>query len=242
MTLAPSDDSVDWDKEPDSIFQIAKDNGMSTIILVEDSMGGFVEAYNQSREEKVKLIFGFRVSCTNSEELDPTTFHKNIIFLKKSEGYKTLVKLHTLAACDNNQTGEPVLKYDDIREYWNDDLLKLVVPFYDSYIHKNLLTFGAAIPDFSFTKEEPLHLLEDNGLPFDYLIQNKVRSLNVPSENAQSIFYKTRKDFIAWQTSKCMHNRGQGRTPTLEKPELEDCSSMNFNFEHYLQRRGTSQI
>jgi hypothetical protein len=50
----------------DSIFKIALENDLKEIILVEDSLIGFFEAFKRSKELKLKLIFGLRLSMRNS--------------------------------------------------------------------------------------------------------------------------------------------------------------------------------
>ena len=77
-----------------------------------------------------------------------------------------------------------------IRVYWNEDYLKLAIPFYDSFIYINNLSFGNAIPDFSFTK--PTLFLEDNKLALDFLLTEKVKKFatnnNLQTTKVRSIY------------------------------------------------------
>jgi DNA polymerase III alpha subunit len=50
----------------DSIFKIAKDNSLTQIILVEDTLIGFFEAFKRSKELGIQLVFGLRLSMRNS--------------------------------------------------------------------------------------------------------------------------------------------------------------------------------
>jgi len=54
---------------PSSIIEIAKRKKLKTVFLVEDGMSGFLEAYKNCEEAKIKLIFGLRVTiCENAED------------------------------------------------------------------------------------------------------------------------------------------------------------------------------
>ena len=47
---------------PDSIIDICRKNKLKDFFLVDDSMGGFLEAYTNSKENKLKLIYGLRLT------------------------------------------------------------------------------------------------------------------------------------------------------------------------------------
>ena len=47
---------------PDSIPKIAKEEGLKEVFLVDDSMGGFLQAYTNLKEIGVKLNFGVRIT------------------------------------------------------------------------------------------------------------------------------------------------------------------------------------
>ena len=60
LTLdTPGDPTPD---SPVSIFDILLENKMDELFLVEDSFGGFLEAYQNSKDNKIKLNFGLRLS------------------------------------------------------------------------------------------------------------------------------------------------------------------------------------
>jgi DNA polymerase III alpha subunit len=226
--------------EPDSIIQICKDNGMKHVVLVEDSMGGFMQAYKNSEEAGLDLIFGLRLSFVNDlvEEGEDLvkSHHKNIVFAKNKKGYEALIRLSTLASTEFAEKNLARIDYEKAKELWTDDLI-LAIPFYDSFIHKNNLTFSSCIPTIDFTK--PWVFLEDNGLPFDYLIRDRAKGYaeanGYDTQEAQTIYYKDDKDFKAWQTFKCMQKKF-GRVRTLERPELEHCCSDTFSFETWKKK------
>ncbi len=87
----------------DSVFKIAKDNGLKQVILVEDSLIGFFEAYKRSKEMGIQLIFGLRLSMRNSAlPEDEGSQHKIIIFAKDDIGCKLLNKIYSKAFCANS--------------------------------------------------------------------------------------------------------------------------------------------
>jgi hypothetical protein len=112
--------------------------------------------------------------------------------------------------------------------------LQYVVPFYDSFLHKNLTTFSNCIVDLPF--DVPF-IIEDNNLPFDCLIEDKILSYckNNPNEhfNAKSIYYQNKEDVLAFQTYKLICNRRIGRTYDLSNPGLDHFGSDEFCFESW---------
>lgn len=230
LTLENKDQPDDY---PDSIIQIAKEYKLKEICLVEDNMSSFLEAYTNTKLNDIKLNYGLRVSITESindktdESRQKTS--KIIIFSKNKNGHEILTKLFSIAA----KTGfyyEPRLDYDTLKNNWTQDLV-LAIPFYDSFIFNNSLRNAICIPQFNFTKV--LMLLEDNDLPFDSIIKEKIniyaKENKLECYKVKSIFYKQKKDFKTYLTFRCINNR-----TILNKPDLEHMSSNEFCFESYL--------
>lgn len=217
---------------PDSIFKIAVDNGLKQIVLVEDTLIGFFEAYKRAKELNIQLVFGLRLSMRNSNlEEDISSEHKIIIFAKNDSGCKLLNKIYSKAFCEF----DGFLDYKSLKNLWNEDSLKMAIPFYDSFIYVNAFNFGNAIPDLSFTK--PTYFVERNNLALDGLLENKVLKMsggwtdNV--EFVKSIYYKSKKDAQALMTYKILCNRSFGKNRTLEKPELPHFCSNEFCFDSW---------
>ena len=169
----------------DSIFKIAKDNSLKKIILVEDSLVGFFEAYKRSKELGIDLIFGLRLSVRNSSlEDDANSQHKVIIFSKTSNGCKLLNKIYSKAFCDFSG----FLDSQSLKDIWNDNDLKLCIPFYDSFIHVNNFLFANCVPDFSFAK--PTMFIERNNVSFDYLLESKVKEF-ASNNQLETLLVKT---------------------------------------------------
>ena len=218
--------------ESDSVFSILKENNLKELILVEDCMTGFLEAYNNSNELGVKLIFGLRITaCLDMEEKTGESLKNNnkiIIFAKNNDGYKKLIKIFSLAARKGFYY-EPRIDYKNLKDEWDDSSLIMAIPFYDSYIFKNTLENNICVPELDFA--DPTYFLEDNDLPFDDLIKQKVINISSKTQKTQSIFYKSKKDFKAYLTFKCINKRS-----TLDKPELQHMTSDEFCVEGWKEK------
>ena len=241
LTLNGRDSKADPEKS-DSIVDICANNDLSVAYLVEDSMGGFLEGYRNLAEANIQLRFGYRVSMVDdaSDFTDDSraSEHKTIIFAKNKQGFEKLVKLYTMANSEFAYKGAR-LDYDILENNWDTNLM-LAVPFYDSFLFKNTLTFGQCVPKLGFA--ETVCFVENNHLPFDKLLSEKVDAFSktnkIPVQTAKSIYYKSRDDFKAWQTFKCMFRKTYGNI-SLNKPNLEHCASREFCFESWKDQNDT---
>jgi len=217
-----------------SVIQIAIENNLDKLILVEDNFHGFLESKKRCDEHGIQFVFGLRLSVCNSHQDDKNKNHKVIIFAKNDHGCKKLYKIHSQAFCDYNQR----LTFKDLKEHWTNNLL-MGIPFYDSFLYYNNFSFAEFVPDFSFTK--PLFFLENNGLPFDRLLVDVVKEYcsqhDYDTEKAKSIYYKNKKDFAAYQTFKIICNRSfSGRKANLTRPNIDHCGSNEFCMESFLEK------
>ncbi len=216
---------------PDSIIKICKDEGIKQLFLVEDNMVGFLEAKKNAGKD-IQFSFGLRITvCANmADKTDDSkkTESKYVIFAKNANGYFRLVEIFTKANLEGYFEG-PRIDFAALKTLWSDDLI-LVVPFYDSFVHRNTCTLATCVPDFSFTK--PVFFIENNGLYFDNMIQESIDEFDPEKkfdrQAVKTIYYKDRKDFVAWQTYKCIKNES-----TLRKPNLEQCMSDAFCVESW---------
>ena len=86
-----------------------------------------------------------------------------------------------------------------------------------------------------------LFFLENNSLPFDHLLRGEVEEYcalhNYDTEEAKTIYYKNKKDFVAYQTFKIICNRSfSGRKADLTRPNLDHCGSQDFCMESFLEQ------
>jgi DNA polymerase III alpha subunit len=226
LTLDIPEDNPDETKA-DSILQIAKDNNLDKIVLVEDSMIGFLEAHKACKSLNIQLIFGLRINCCNdtSSEDKEKSSHKIIIFAKNDEGCKLLNKIYSKAYCDNNG----FVDCNTLDEIWNNEKLSLAIPFYDSYIYQNSFSFNNCVPNFSFTI--PTYFIENNNLPFEKILKEKVISITTNTILTKTIYYKNKKDVFAYQTYRCITNRSFGKEQSLSSPNLNHFGSDEFCWE-----------
>ena len=222
---------------PSSIFEIAQEYELPSITLVEDTLTGFLEAYKVSRSLGIDLFFGLRITvCEDSskevEKGGDLSAHKIIIFAQDSNGCRKLNEIYSHAFTK----GSGRIDFSYLEENWEEESLKLAIPFYDSFIFNNLMSFSTCLLDCNFTS--PTLFIEENELPFDSMLKlhceqySTKHSLN--TELVKSIYYKSREDFSAYQTYKCICSRSSfGRGSSLDKPNLDHCSSKEFCIESW---------
>jgi DNA polymerase III alpha subunit len=240
LTLDPRQEDRDPEAS-DSIVDIAVEHSLNRVCIVDDSISSLLPSILAFQKEKIEVVYGYRVTFVNdvTEKTDDSikTGHKNIVFIKNKAGYSKLIRLATLAGTDNFYK-EPRLSYADLHKVWDDEDLALAVPFYDSFLHRNLLHDHVCIPDFKFIK--PTFFIEDNLLPFDYLIQDAANKFAKDNKydiiNTKSVYYKNRDDFDAYMAIKCLNRKVYGSGRTLESPDLEHMSSREFCFESFLDK------
>ena len=238
LTCDKAKDSIE--EYPLSVFTIAKHHKLDSITVVDDSISGLLELSQNAAKEKIKLIFGLRLTVTDDVTIkndDSNMKHsKCVIFCKNSEGYKDLIKISSFASTDGFYY-ESRIDWPNLKRLWSANLI-LSVPFYDSFLHLNTLEGKSHVPDFSFTK--PVFMIEDNEIPFDYLIKNKVLNFceknGFEALNAQSIYYYKYEDFKAFCSFKCITSRGFSKKSTCESPNLSHFCSDTFCFENTLEK------
>lgn len=234
LTLKPRGESEP--DEPDSIIDICYENNVKDFFLVEDSITGLLEADKNARAANLNLRYGLRLSFVdNSLNKDAESLKnecKFVIFVKNQDGVKDLYKISSKANSKDCFYYNPRFDFKLLKEFWSDNLI-LAVPFYDSFIYNNTLSFSGFVPDFSFTK--PVFFVEDNKFMFDKLIQKKVikytNKEHFETIKSKSIYYKDKKDFPAYMAFKCIKSRS-----TFDKPEQKFCHTDEFCFESYLEQ------
>lgn len=235
LTLAKAGSSEP--DEPSSIIDIAKKLELKNVNLVEDSISGFLEAYKSCEDAKLNLRFGLRLTVcddiSNKTAESREKEHKVIIFAKNIDGYYALIKISTLA-CTDGFYYYPRIDSKSLKTFWNEKNLLMGIPFYDSFIYKNNLTYSICVPDFSFCN--PNFFVENNNLPFDSILKQRIlehASDKHEVTNAQSIYYENKEDFLAYLTFRCISER-----TTLSKPNLDHCSSNEFCAESFKEKYG----
>ena len=196
-------------------------------------MTGFVTAHNRCKEKDIDLVFGLRLTCCNDTNEDDNSDHKIVIFANDDAGCKLLYKIYSHA-----HTGSGKVDFAFLNSVWNDSV-ELIIPFYDSFIFNNNFHLRKCVPDFA--KITPTFWVEENNLPFDELLKEKVIAfsgrIDRPAKRVKSIYYKNKRDVEALQTYKIICNRNFGRPATLSSPNLDHFGSNEFCFESYLEKQ-----
>lgn len=209
-----------------SIYNIAKENNLSKIVLLEENMTSFMEAIKTLGKE-FQLIYGLRINFLHNEE---DKISKICIFAKDSDGYFDLMRIYSKS---QTKDGEKGLTEDELRKGMTEKLL-LTVPFYDSFINKNLVSFS----NLTFPMDlNPVFFIENNKLFLDKRLSEVVKGLaeeyKCETFNAKSIFYKSAEDFDAYVTYRCITGRRFGSKSTLATPNMEGMASNLFSIESW---------
>ena len=236
LTLDKYDSKIPEIKEnaPVSICAIAKKHSLKEVFLIDSSFSGFIEAYENLSEIDVQLRFGVKlVVCDDINKKDDgsrVNESKLIVFLKNSNAYKDAIKIYSKAATDGFYY-YPRIDWNHLKALWTENLL-LAFPFYDSFLHNNLLTYKCSIvPDWGQIK--PAFFVCEHSLPFDGLIKDAVneytRQNGLEVIKGHNVYYYSSSDYSSYVVFRCINNRS-----TLNKPDLEFFTSSDFSFESYL--------
>ena len=226
-----------------SVFDIAQKNGLPQLVLVEDSLIGFLESKKVADSLGIQLVFGLRLSVCEDMQKEfkrgsLECAHKIIIFSKNSFGCSLLNQIYTCAFTN----GGGKIDFANLKRLYNPNDLKIAIPFYDSFLFHNLFSYKEpCILDDSFF--DPIYFTEANQLPLDVPLLEAVESYckgSHPIEKVKTIYYENREDFEAYQTYKCICGRGFSSKPkTLDMPNLDHCGSPEFCFESYLENESS---
>lgn len=215
-----------------SIVDICKENNLTQCFGVSSNFYTFIEAWDNLKEQNILFSFGLEVLLEGN--------HKIIVFLKSENAYKKAIKLYAAwkTKAENKDGEDYYLSYKDLAANWSNDDFLLMIPYFNSFLYKNLLTFNnTIIPNFEGINRENIFFQKeiDCGLPFARLIDNEIdrylADQKFSSDNiiyTKSCYYEKKQDFAAWQVNQCIHNRSE-----YSKPNKEFMCSDNFSFEDW---------
>lgn len=215
---------------PSSICDIAKNNNLKQVTIVDDRIDGFIEGYKNLSKIDCQMIFGVKLlicaDIENKSEESLKTESSVIIFIKNTQGYSDLIKIYNRAWTENFYNRGRT-SWKQLKELWTDNLV-LALPFFSSFIAKNLLSFNNIVPDFPM---KPIFFKEvDSGLPFASIIEDGINKFeNGESTNVQltkSIYYGGPEDFEAYTTF-----RARGNHSEFQRPNVDHMCSNKFSFK-----------
>jgi DNA polymerase III alpha subunit len=217
---------------PISLCNIAKDEGLKQVWMVESNFVNFMLAQKNLKHAGADLVFGLKlVVCEDMVDKSDESFKnesKVVIFLKNSDGYKPLIKIYSKAAQDGFYY-IPRIDWKTLKAMWSDNLI-LALPFYSSFLAKNSLTFASIVPDLP---TKPI-LLDEIGqeLPFDAILRDAILRYAESTQSAiqpvKSIYYLKREDAKKWLIWQAILARS-----TYDKPNFDNCASMEFCWQSY---------
>jgi len=225
MTFEAPEKAVKKSKQ--SIAKICLDNNITEPVVVDTKMTGVMELFENLPPLGLNPRFGLNYKFVHEDtEENSNNWHQIIVFIKNTKGYKDLIKIHNSANLEYSGRITPAV----LNKYWTENL-KLAIPFYDSYLFRNTLYDVACLPEFENIPHT--FFIEENGLPFDDLVNSKIKGNKML---VKSIFYEKEKDFVTWLTYRCALNfSNKGKNRTLEDPMFDHCHSNKFSFESYLK-------
>jgi len=227
---------IKTDEGPDSIFSILKEENINQLILLEDNMRSDIESFRYCEKNNIQLIYGVRVYVNDLtfEAKKDLRKHRLCIFARNSQGIFDLRKLFNAFSLKEDL----FFTSDEIKKYWTDNL-KLVIPFYDSFLFYNTLTFTNMIFELDFYKDVEF-FIEDNHLGFDFILKNIVEKFCKDKyliSNVKSIYYKKEEDIDAYLTYKIACSRSlYGKPKTLEEPGIDNFTSNEFCIESWRKK------
>lgn len=210
-----------------SISKLCVENNIVNPVVVDYKMTGVMELFQNFNPIGLNPRFGLNCKFSHDLENAKTNWHRIIIFIKNTKGYKDLILIHNLANIKNGGFVSPEI----ISKYWTENL-KIAIPFYDSFLFRNTMFEGVScLPEFG--ELNPSYFVEDNELPFDDLISSKITKNKV---SVKTVLYEKNEDFVKWLTYRCALNfSNKGKNRTLESPMFDHCHSKQFSFESYLK-------
>jgi hypothetical protein len=210
------------------ILSFQEERSMDKVFIVEDSFYGFRELNSKLLERNAQLVFGIRLPVV--QNITDECSSKLIFFAKNNEGTKQIKNIYTKTYCSDQQ----VLCVKDLNAEELSDVL-IAVPFYDSFLYKNIFHFGMC--EIDLRKFDHFFFEENNYHPFDSLISKQLKVIAAPEKivQAKSIYYRNREDVDAFQFYKSVCNRSGGKSPNYGNPQLEHFCSSEFCWESYLE-------
>lgn len=217
---------------PVSICDIAKDNGLKEVTVVDERIDGLLEAHTNLSKIGVQLIFGLKL-CVCADENDKTdaslaTESNVIVFANNSNARFDLTRISSRAWTDNYYH-QGRTSWRQLNELWTSNLT-LALPTYSSFLFKNQMTFANIVPDFPVP---PILFREtDSGLPFAPIIDEAITRFAGESgyevQPVKSIYYLNAAAFDAYVNFRAIGNRAE-----FQRPNVDHLCSDQFSFEAY---------
>jgi DNA polymerase III alpha subunit len=223
---------------PVSICDIAKRDSLKQVVLVDEKIDGFIEAYKNLTKAGAQLIYGIKLCvCADESAKDDASLKTEsnvIIFIRGTQGYSDLIRIYNRAWTDGfyyrGRTSWPTL-----RAFWTENLA-LALPTYSSFVARNLLSFSTIVPDMPVTPT--LFREVDSRLPFEQIVNQAIDAYaaasGAPVQLTKSIYYEdSARDFDAYVTFRAIGNRSE-----FARPNVDHLCSDRFSYSAYRELVG----
>lgn len=220
---------------PQSIISLCKKAGLKQCYFASNNFHTFIEAWKGLKDAGIQLCFGLELIMTEDANVHTDesrrSEHKILIFASNSAAYKDLIRIYT--ACHADMTNKYYVHrfdYKQLAPLWT-DRLTLVVPYWDSFLHKNTLAYGANI-----VPQMPAHPVlfreVNSGVPYAGLLDAAIDRFNAQSDHEEvaikTVYYEKREDFEAYTTFRAIENRS-----SFNMPNVDFLCSPRFCFEEW---------
>lgn len=224
-----------------SLCDLVKAAGLKQVHVADDRCANLFALHKALKEIGCALHFGLKLivcdDIADKSEASLKNESKVIVWMAGdgSADYQALINLYSIAATEGFYY-QPRIDWKTICAHWQKDLL-ISLPFYSSFIARNLLSFAAIVPQLP---APPLALIEvGQRLPDDALLTDRVLDYVAGTEGAEaelvkSVYYQDReaaKAFLVWQ---CILNRGA----TWDKPGQDGMCSREFCWSAHQELAG----
>lgn len=233
---------------PVSVFDLAKQGGLKEVLLIEDRIDGFIEAYKSAIKAKVALCYGLRFTvCSSMADKTPAseaTESRVIVFLVGGkQAYHDVIRLWNRAWTEGHYTTRDGsygrLDWATLRAFWTPNLM-LGLSFFSSFVARNLLSISRIVPDLPHRAAGCIHPLVvcrevDSGLPFAPLIDSALDTFTKDRHDVEEVRTKTvyyadgKRDFKAYVVKRCISARS-----SFDAPDIDHLSSDAFGFDSFL--------
>lgn len=200
------------------------------------------EREKQWSTEPIQLIFGLKLTIVPDMTVKTPEADVNkssvIVFMKDSvkptgisPSYTDLLKLNNLA-WTTGRAAQGRLDWAALKRLWTPNLV-LALPYFSSFIARNLLTMASIVPDLPCTPT--LFREVDSELPFaeliDEAIERYVASNPAPIQRVKSIYYRDSAAFEDYTLFRARSTRSKGKSGTLSAPGVDNLCSDRFSFQ-----------
>lgn len=227
---------------PLSLCDLAKTEGLKQVHVVDDRFANFYALTKGLKEAGATLHFGLKLTVCDDMAVKDEASLKNeskVVVWMNGDGsadYEAAINLYSLAATEGFYY-VPRIDWKTLRAHWHSDLV-MSLPFYSSFLARNLMSFASIVPDLP---PGPLLVLQevDQRMPYDEILTEAVERYVAATPSAtlqrvKSVYYTTRQQARTQLTWASILDRGA----SWDKPRVDGFTSREFSWESYRELMG----